>query len=334
MPSVRVFVPTYRRPALLMRALDSLRQQTFACWVAEVHNDDPGDSRPLEIVAHLDDPRIEFRQHTRNLGAVGTFNLLYEPPREPFFAILEDDNWWEPGFLAALLDALHRHPRVMLAWCNQRIAEELPNREWRLTGELVNPPATGDAPRLIDFGDAPQALGALHANGAMVMRTAPGRGYPTPQDWPFGAVEHWRERMIEHPLLYLPEPLAVFARTRDTARRESRGEWAEAQILLAASFVKHGGRNAARRGAVWSLARATRPPATTPLLIAGLVEPACRHVLGAARLSDWLLLLRGLCRRPLLFLRLLRCRRRHPDWWSALDRHTGQRFAEARTAHV
>src|ERR1700739_258820 len=38
---VRVFVPTYRRPKLLPRALDSLLAQTFTEWECEVHNDDP-----------------------------------------------------------------------------------------------------------------------------------------------------------------------------------------------------------------------------------------------------------------------------------------------------
>ncbi|HEY1796210.1 MAG TPA: glycosyltransferase family A protein [Stellaceae bacterium] len=332
-PEIRVFVPTFRRPALLARALESLRRQTFTEWVAEIHNDDPDDRRPQEIAAALDDRRIEFHQHAANLGAVAVFNLIYRPVRERYFAILEDDNWWEPRFLEVMLAEMERHPHVTLAWCNQRIAEELPDGSWRVTDEFARPltPEAAPEPDLVDFGDLRQAIGAHHGNGAMVMRVVDDASYETPGDWPFGGIEHWRERMIGHPLLYVQEPLAVFSRTLETARTEGRREWAKAQVLLAASFVKHSAFDAARLAALLADARASRPPATTPLLIAGLIEPRCRRLLLQSRWRDWLLLLRGACRRPAILWHMLRCRRRHPDWWRGLDRHTEARFAQVRS---
>lgn len=48
---VKVFVPTFRRPDMLARALSSLEAQTYRDWVAEVHNDDPYDNQPQAIVA-------------------------------------------------------------------------------------------------------------------------------------------------------------------------------------------------------------------------------------------------------------------------------------------
>src|SRR5262245_17316131 len=114
--SVRVFVPTYRRPSLLPRALDSLRAQTFADWTCEVHNDDPGDRFPAELVRVLRDPRIELRCHERMLGAVATFNLLYRPTAEPFSSLLEDDNWWEADFLDTMVREMRARPDVTVAW--------------------------------------------------------------------------------------------------------------------------------------------------------------------------------------------------------------------------
>ena len=139
-PQVKVFVPTYRRRRLLPRALNSLRAQTFADWVCEVHNDDPTDTFPKELVKDLGDPRIKLHNHEHNLGAIATFNLFYRPTREPFYSLLEDDNWWLPEFLGTMIRAMDSHPNVTMAWCNQRVSEELADGSWRDTGHLVNPP--------------------------------------------------------------------------------------------------------------------------------------------------------------------------------------------------
>ena len=115
-PIVRVFVPTYRRSRLLARALDSLRAQTMLRWVCDIHNDDPSDSGPQELVQHLDDPRIRLIVHQANLGATATFNLFYRATAEPYYALLEDDNWWAPTFLEQLLKAMEQYPSLPLAW--------------------------------------------------------------------------------------------------------------------------------------------------------------------------------------------------------------------------
>ena len=51
MASLRIFLLTYRRPALLRRALASLLAQTFTDWTCELHNDAPDDDAPRAILA-------------------------------------------------------------------------------------------------------------------------------------------------------------------------------------------------------------------------------------------------------------------------------------------
>src|SRR5687768_20382 len=93
---VRVYLFTYRRNHLLPRALDSLLAQTHRGWVCELHNDDPNDPFPGELVARINDPRITYVRHETNLGPTRTFNHAFRPVAEPFVSLLEDDNWWEP----------------------------------------------------------------------------------------------------------------------------------------------------------------------------------------------------------------------------------------------
>ncbi|WP_175414956.1 glycosyltransferase family 2 protein [Nibricoccus aquaticus] len=329
---VRVFLPTYRRHALLPRAVASLRAQSFQNWICELHNDDPADPFPGELVAGLADPRIHFVQHARNLGPIETFNRFYQPTAEPFVALLEDDNTWEPTFLETMLAAMDAHPSVTLAWCNQHIIQEDPDGHLTDTNTFANPPSPSSgpaavSPRLQPWGQLRQITGALHANGAMLLRSRPGQSYPTPQI-PFGCVEAFRERMFPHPLLYVPQPLATFTITQQTARTNSARDWSAALALLAASFLKHARLSSDESRQLCADFRSQRPPMTDTLISAALQCREARALLRHITPRDWFHYTLRFFRPPLTAFHTLRARSRHPDWWDLLDRETAARFQE------
>jgi glycosyltransferase involved in cell wall biosynthesis len=324
---VRVYLPTYRRPDLLPRALKSLLTQTFTGWQCEVHNDDPADSFPARLIETIGDRRIQLRQHQRNIGANATFNLIYRPVAEDFYTLLEDDNWWEPAFLETMIGELRRRPDVVMAWCNQKIWEELSDGTWRDTGRLVSA-VHGAVPQLMEFGRFRQMVGALHSNGAMLIRSRPAESYEVPLGWPFALVEPFRERMMRHPLLFVPTPLAAYCMTRSTARAESRADWLTAQTVLAATFLKHCRYGAVEFAAFFVAARRMRPPLTTAMILAALMERQNRRLLRHSRPIDWLVLFRGLVRRPRVFWAVLQSQRRRSAWWSLLDQYSAARFEE------
>lgn len=329
LPAVRIFLPTYRRPKLLQRAIRSLCAQTAQNWVCELHNDDPSDNGPAELLKSLGDPRIQLQTHARNLGPTATFNLIYQnSAAEPFYTILEDDNWWEPEFLETMLRAALDHPQVTVVWSNMRVWQELASGEFRDTGELLNHYSEGDPPRLVRWGHPMQLHGALHSHGAILIRSHSGRNFGTP-NIPIAMVEMVRERMFPFPLLFVPRPVANFARTLQTARSKRRETWTILQCMLTGTFVKHARYSEAQIAGLWKDARASRPPTTTTLLMASFLEPSCRKLRREAGWRDWLLLLRGMLFRPSIFLRVLLSRRLHRDWWNFLDKHTAARFAEA-----
>lgn len=326
-PTIRVFVPTFRRPHLLRRALRSLLAQTYPSWVAEVRNDDPTDHSPEEVARECNDPRIRYIQHRTNLGGVALFNAVFSSDTEPYVSLLEDDNWWQPAFLQRMLSALEAHPEVTLAWSNQQVWEETAAGDWRDTGRLVRPAAVDLAPVLIPWPQSTQCLGALHANGAMLLRTRRGVGYAIPR-MEFGGTEAVRERMLPHPLLYVPEPLAVFSVTRATHRSREPAAWATLQVLLAATFFKHAPATPAFWHELWQRARHQSPRMTGPLILAALQDPALRSQLKHSTAGDWRHLAIRSLRRPTVFLKLWRARQREPELWNFLAEHTARRTAE------
>jgi glycosyltransferase involved in cell wall biosynthesis len=331
MAAVRIFLPTYRRPALLPRALAGLRAQTCRDWVCELHNDAPDDPIPGQLLAELGDPRITLVTHPGNLGGTATFNLFFRSSTEPFYSILEDDNWWEPDFLATMLATAAAHPVATVFWANMRIAQEQADGSFSDTGRTIWPEASGEAVRLFPWGQPQQICGALHSNGAALFRSRPGQDFQIPAV-PFAVIEPFRERMLPHPLVLVTRPLATFSLTLLTARSRDAAEWAETQAMLAATFFQHCPWNDEHVSQVWADARAARPIGTTNLILAALAQPECRGLLRHAQWRDWWVILRGFIRRPGLYFRIRRSRRNHADWWQFLEEHTGIRWSETSAA--
>lgn len=302
--------------------MESLRAQTFQDWICEVHNDDPGDESPGRVVSELGDKRIQLVQHQKNLGGTATFNLFFHGCREPFYAVLEDDNWWEPSFLEAMLRLAAEFPKTVFFSANMRLWREMPDGTFCDTGRFAREeqPITGEA-RLVNWGHAHQASGAWHSHSATLIRSAPGQDFRTPEV-PISATEIFRERAFPHPLVVTPKPLANFTITQTTARTSDVAEWAEVQAALVATFAQV---SKEAHQELWDSARSKTPSGAPTLIWAGLLDSNCRSLLREATLSEWLAVVRGALRRPGLVWRLLLSRQQHAEWWEYLERNTQQR---------
>lgn len=316
---------------MIRHALESLVRQSWQDWVCEVRNDWPGDAAIIqEIVDSLGDPRFVVIHHRENLGGTRAFNLAFESRHdEPFFSILEDDNSWCPEFLSRMVTLMEENPQVAAAWCNQKVRIENPGGDFEDSDELVD--SADGPPRLIEYGDVRQALGSRHADGAMIVRTSMNKGLTLPADLPFSAIEMFRDRAYPYPLLYVPEPLAVFTNTQQTGRSDSVYEWLLMQSLAAASFLRF-----CEQGFIadiFSHYRSAEPRATNPLLLGLLMEGRLGVALRHATPADWLLLLKAIVRRPHL-LRILVPTSKERNWMDFLDRNTRQRFIDRRRRSV
>jgi len=327
--TIRVNLITYRRPKLLPRAIDSLRAQTFQDWTCEVQNGDPADGEPGRLLASIGDTRFRLALPPRRMGPVEAFNLVHQPAAEPWQSLLEDDNWWEPGFLAGMLQAVAAHPEVELAWSNMRVWSERADGGWEDTGRCIwNLPAGTPArvfrwPQLAEFSDC------LYSNGSMLLRSRAAGRLIMPVDISRDMIEQGRERLMNFPILLVPAPLANFAVTRQTMRSTDHGGWGETQTLLGAAFLQCVPMSPGARAALWAHRRSLRPRSTATLFSAALAQrdwSFLRH----ATVADWTAFLRGALRRPGTMRRMIRAKRLHPETWRWLLEITAARTAEAR----
>ena len=120
-PQITTILPTYRRPALLRRAIASVLGQTWPHIRVAVFDNASGDETPrvVEEFARRD-PRVHYHCQKSNVGAVGNFQAGMDSVRTPYFSFLSDDDVLLPGFYEHALSCLHREPRARF-FCGQTV---------------------------------------------------------------------------------------------------------------------------------------------------------------------------------------------------------------------
>ena len=325
MARIRVIVPTYRRSALLPRALDSLRAQTFTDWICEVHNDDPADPAPGRIVSEMADPRITCINHPQNLGLTRVFNLLFAPGAEPYSALLEDDNWWKPELLQRLHDLLQTRPDAELAWANMEYWQENTDGTWAPTGNTIWPLPTNPGVKEFLWPIPRQVLGHLHSNGSALYRLRRREEHKLPESTIPGSTEAIRERSFASPLLLIETPLAHYALTLGSARPKASPRVFVQSILLAASFFRHAKVSGEFKAKVWAGSRQKPAQSIHVLLLAAWVARRPAWAL-AARPYDWAWFCAWFIRHLNLAITGMRSSAHAPDLWAYLNRQTAARF--------
>jgi hypothetical protein len=163
----------------------------------------------------------------------------------------------------------------------------------------------------------------------MLYRTRASAAALVPSSTPFAIIEPVRERLLSGSWLFLPQALAHFALTLQSARSNDRLQWIQAQLLVAASYIEAVSPDASTLAALWRRLRVQRPPSTPLLFQLAFAGIKPRDVLQHARPSDWLRFIAGAIRHPLTAMHALRFREDYPAVWSAMLAGARQRTAEA-----
>lgn len=120
--TISIVMPTFNRPLLLEKAIQSVRAQSYKDWELFI----VGDKCPkLEGVMekHLDDPRIHYWNLDTNYGAGGAVprNYALRVLATKWTAFLDDDNEWLPNHLQSLWDKMNDTPNVTFVWSSLQI---------------------------------------------------------------------------------------------------------------------------------------------------------------------------------------------------------------------
>ena len=107
-PFFSIGVTTYNRPKLLKQTLDTIINQTFSDFEVIVGNDYIQEPLCAELL-DIKDPRIQFVNHSQNLGEVRNMNALLDLARGRYFTWQTDDDLYLPNFLEEVHSALVKY---------------------------------------------------------------------------------------------------------------------------------------------------------------------------------------------------------------------------------
>lgn len=114
-PLITTVVPTYRRPKLLRRAIQSVFNQTYPHFQVCVYDNASGDETEA-VVAEImrRDPRVIYHRHAENIGLARNFAYGADQVATPFLNFLSDDDLLLPKFFETAMAAFERRPSAAM----------------------------------------------------------------------------------------------------------------------------------------------------------------------------------------------------------------------------
>lgn len=115
-PLITTVIPTFRRPATLRRALQSVLNQTFPNFRVRIY-DDASEDETATVVNEFRarDARVEYVCRPRNIGFFANFMDGASRVTTPYFSFLSDDDVMLPRFFEVATDGFRRHPEAALS---------------------------------------------------------------------------------------------------------------------------------------------------------------------------------------------------------------------------
>ena len=110
-PIVTTIIPTYKRPNMLRRAIESALNQTFRN-IRILVLDNASNDETYDTVQKLaeKDSRVKYICHSQNIGAFNNFQFGLKLVDTSFFSILSDDDLILPDFYNTALEGFYQNP--------------------------------------------------------------------------------------------------------------------------------------------------------------------------------------------------------------------------------
>lgn len=123
-PRVSIGLPVYNGERYLSQALESLLGQTFADFELILSDNASTDgTREIGESYAARDERVRYSRTEANLGAARNFNRAFQLSSAVYFKWAAADDLCEPAYLARCVEALDRHPEVVLCYPQTRIID-------------------------------------------------------------------------------------------------------------------------------------------------------------------------------------------------------------------
>jgi glycosyltransferase involved in cell wall biosynthesis len=174
-PLVTVILTVYKRLTFFADALRSIEAQTLQEYEVLVADDSGGGlARAASLASN--NPRVRYTANPASVGVAVSVRAALASARGKYIAILNDDDLWEPDFLARLVPPLEADDTRVLAFCDHaimredgRIDDAASDRNTEKFGRSRLPEGHVDNPKwfVLRHNGVPLAMGSLFRKAAL-----------------------------------------------------------------------------------------------------------------------------------------------------------------------
>lgn len=142
---ITTILPTYKRPQLLKRALNSILVQTYQDFQVHICDNSSDDETEKIVQEFTNDSRIHYHKHKKNIGMIQNYNFGFQLIKTPYFSFLSDDDYLLPIFYETAIKNLRQFSDAACVACNVNIINESEDflfstlSGWTVSGYLKNP---------------------------------------------------------------------------------------------------------------------------------------------------------------------------------------------------
>lgn len=134
MPLVTIAIPTYNRAnSYLKGCVESAVRQTYPA-VEIIISDNCSVDDTEALISKINDPRIRYFKHSKNIGANNNFNFCVKQATGDYFHLLHDDDLIDSDFVSSCMDAAGHQKGFGIIRTGTRLIDS----KGRIINEILN----------------------------------------------------------------------------------------------------------------------------------------------------------------------------------------------------
>jgi glycosyltransferase involved in cell wall biosynthesis len=145
-PLITTIIPTYRRPIMLKKAIQSFLNQSYPYFQVCIYDNASGDETKEVVADYIKkDSRIKYYCHKTNIGAINNFQFGLKRVKTKYFHFISDDDMVLPDFYKKAIESLEKYPEAFFfggSSINIRTTGEIfhvPILSWKREGLYIPP---------------------------------------------------------------------------------------------------------------------------------------------------------------------------------------------------
>ncbi|MBR0816778.1 glycosyltransferase family 2 protein [Bradyrhizobium liaoningense] len=125
-PMISVAIPTFRRPDMIRRAIESVLQQNYSDWEMVISDDEGPKGVSWSILSEYarSDSRIRIVENRRGRGQVENTNSAMLACRGHWIKVLHDDDWLVPGSLETFAELARAYPTAAFMTSTSHLVQD------------------------------------------------------------------------------------------------------------------------------------------------------------------------------------------------------------------